>query len=483
MKIAQLFRLPLTLAMLASMPLWAARKEAAPFSARAKEPDRVPPVLSVDTSPVTQDVRHITTYADVLEPAQKSVVSVHSSKYARYSDINPILREFFNIPKEEKQKSGLGSGVVVSANGYILTNNHVIDGADELTVQLHDDREFVATVVGADPKTDIAVLKIEAEGLHAATLADSDKLRVGDVVFALGNPLGVGQTVTMGIVSAVGRSNLNLLGNDGSYESFIQTDAAINMGNSGGALVDAKGRLIGINTAILSPSRGNIGIGFSVPINMASSIMQGLIKNHGVIQRGMLGITPAELSSDYAEMVGLKKSQKGVLVEQLKPEGGPADQAGIQPGDIITGINGKSLSSVQELRITIAPLPPGSEVKVSLLRPDPEGSAETLERTVVLGALENDQDEILSGVSAVPLTPELRRKYGIDRRLEGLIIQTVADDSPYRGRLAEGIVILEVNRSRVTTPAEFRAALRKGATNLIAIHYRGRLRHLVLPVR
>jgi serine protease Do/serine protease DegQ len=217
------------------------------------------PVLRIDPSPVVEGrSTGVVSYADVIEPVQKSVVSIYSTKIVKQRVANP-LRQFFGdaVPDSERnsKQEGLGSGVIVSADGYILTNNHVIEGADELKVSLTDDREFTAKVIGADPKTDVAVIKIDADNLPVITLADSEKLRVGDVVFAVGNPLGVGQTVTMGIVSAKGRNQLGLLENVAGYENFIQTDAAINMGNSGGALVDARGRLVGVNSAIISPSR------------------------------------------------------------------------------------------------------------------------------------------------------------------------------------------------------------------------------------
>ncbi|MCX6952402.1 MAG: trypsin-like peptidase domain-containing protein, partial [Verrucomicrobia bacterium] len=231
-------------------------------SAPAATPNKKPELL-LDLTPVSAGKANVlTSYADVVEPVQKAVVSIYSTKIIKERMmVNPLLRQFFpglQDQERESKQEGMGSGVIVSPDGYILTNNHVVEGADELKVSLADDREFVAKVIGTDPKTDVAVIKIESEKLPVVVLADSEKLRVGDIVFAVGNPLGVGQTVTMGIVSAKGRNKVGIL--DGGYEDFIQTDAAINMGNSGGALVDAKGRLVGINSAILSPSRGNIGI-------------------------------------------------------------------------------------------------------------------------------------------------------------------------------------------------------------------------------
>src|SRR5688500_5105314 len=307
-------------AVLAGPLFGATAKEAKKSTAPARKP-----AIQVDSTPVASGGKAglVMTYADVLEPAQKAVVSVYSTKIIKERiAINPFFRQFFgNIPDQEREsrQEGLGSGVIVSPDGYVLTNNHVVEGADELKITLADDRDFIGKVIGSDPKTDIAVLKIEGQNLPTVTLADSDKLRVGDVVFAVGNPLGVGQTVTMGIVSAKGRSKLGLLENVSGYEDFIQTDAAINMGNSGGALVDARGRLVGINSAILSPSRGNIGIGFAIPVNLASFIMNSLVE-HGAVARGYLGVTTDTVTPDVAEQLGLPKDTRGVVVTDIDPD-------------------------------------------------------------------------------------------------------------------------------------------------------------------
>lgn len=454
------------------------------FALGAKAPENKvnPPELKVDASPVTQNAKPgmPVSYADIIEPVQKAVVSVHSSKTVRQR-VNPILRQFFgNIPDREEKMEGLGSGVIVSADGYILTNNHVIDDADELKVQLSDEREFPAKVIGTDPKTDVAVIKIEAEKLPAVTLADSDKLRVGDVVFALGNPLGIGQTVTMGIVSARGRQ-VGILSEVAGYEDFIQTDAAINQGNSGGALVDARGRLVGINTAILSPSRGNIGIGFAIPINLASSIMHSLLKNDGKVQRGMLGVRGDSLTSDMAEALGLKKDQKGMVVTELYPEDGPAAKAGLKREDVIIAVNDKPVTSLQDLRLVVVQMPPGTTVKVKYLR---EGKEKTVE--VKLGKLDGDTgpDELLEGVKAVPLTEELRKDRRIDRRIaSGLLIEDVSERSPYREYLAPGVVILKINNVDVENLQDAKRLLKPDSMNRFFIYYRGVTRLLAVPVR
>ena len=287
----------LTVLALPGLALTAGDPTAAPPPARPSVP-----VLQIDNSPVSDGKSGlVTSYADVVEPAEKAVVSVESTKTVRQRlAVNPMLRQFFgDIPDQEKddKETGLGSGVIVAATGYILTNNHVVEGFESFKVTLKDGREFPAKVVGADPKTDVAVIKIEATALPVLTLADSEKLRVGDIVFAVGNPLDVGETVTMGIVSAKGRNNLRLLDDVHGYENFIQTDAAINLGNSGGALLDAKGRLVGINSAIISPSRGNIGIGFAIPVNLAASVMTSLIES-GTVRAGFLGVSTVDLTPD-----------------------------------------------------------------------------------------------------------------------------------------------------------------------------------------
>ena len=279
--------------------------------------------LRIDSTEVGANNGVVTSYSEALDAVRPAVVSVYSTKFVRYRTPgtrfnDPLFDRLFGTPGSEtvRPEQGLGSGVIISPEGYILTNNHVVEGADEVRVLLTDNRELVATVIGTDPKTDVAVLKITAENLPSGILGDSDKLRVGDVVFALGNPLGIGQTATMGIVSATGRRGLGLLdrGDDPGYEDFVQTDAAINMGNSGGALVDARGRIVGINTAIISTTRGNIGIGFSIPINLASYVMHSLIES-GSVLRGYLGVNTQDLDPNLAAEFGIKDG-KGSLSTQ-----------------------------------------------------------------------------------------------------------------------------------------------------------------------
>jgi serine protease Do/serine protease DegQ len=430
------------------------------------------PVLRIDSTPVSEGKSPVvTSYADVIDPVKKAVVSVYSTKIVRERlPVNPFFRQFFGdeaAPERESKEQGLGSGVIVSSDGYILTNNHVVEGADELNVLLPDNREFKAKVIGADPKTDIAVIKIDADHLPTVILADSDKLRVGDVVFAIGNPLDIGQTVTMGIVSATGRKNLGLLDNVGGYEDFIQTDAAINMGNSGGALVDAKGRVVGINSAILSTSRGNIGIGFAIPIDLAASIMQSLIGT-GKVTRGYLGVNTDALTAEIAEQLGISKDTQGVVITNVKPDS-PAAKAGLKTNDVIVALNDKAVESLEDLRLLISETAPGTEVFIKFVR---EGKEQTFK--VILGTLSDEiaDNELLPGVTVAKLTDEKRHELNIDDRVAGLLIANVEDNSPYGDKLASGAVIIEIDRIPVTTVEAAKGMLTTGR-HLFLVYFHG----------
>lgn len=436
------------------------------------------PAVKVDASPLGAATGSgVLSYADVIEPVRKTVVSIYSTKKIRERvRTNPLFRQFFpHLPPEERERvqEGLGSGVIVSADGYIVTNNHVVEGADELKVSLSDEREFTAEVVGTDPKTDVAVIKIQADSLPAAILADSDKLRVGDIVFAVGNPLGVGQTVTMGIVSAKGRS-VGILGDIGGYEDYIQTDAAINMGNSGGALVDARGRLVGVNSAIISPSRGNIGIGLAIPINLAASIMNSLVET-GTVARGYLGVGTENVTPDVAEQLGLARETKGVVVSDIIP-GSPAEKAGLRRTDVILAVDGHAVSALEELRLLIAQMAPGALAELRVVR---EGKEQTI-RVKLDRALDNP-DELFAGVTVKPLGAEDRRRLNIDGRVTGLLITEVAEDSPFRSQLAVNAVIMEINRVPVADLAAAREALLvQPSRALLAIYSRGSVRFVVV---
>ena len=435
------------------------------------------PTLKIDSTPVTEGKSPIvTSYADALDAIRPAVVSVYSSKTVR-EQVPEFYRQFGVQGREQKQR-GLGSGVIVSADGYILTNNHVVDEADELKVLLNDDREFTAKVIGTDPKTDVAVIKIDAADLPSVTLADSAKLRVGDVVFAIGNPLGVGQTVTMGIISATGRK-VGILDDVAGYEDFIQTDAAINQGNSGGALIDARGRLVGINSAILSNSQGNIGIGFAIPINLANTIMHSLIET-GTVARGYLGVQTDVLTADKAEEFDLPKDTRGVIITDLNPADGPAAKAGLKRNDIIVSIDDKKVTNTEDLRLLIGQTAPDTKIAVKYLR---NGKPET--KDIVLGRLADDDTptgELITGLQVAPLDDEARKQFHIDERVEGLLITDIDDNSPYRENFRAGAVIEQVNRLPVTDLASAKKALRDGR-NIALVYYRGVYRYIIFHVR
>jgi len=449
--------------------------------AAAKRTDRDEPTLTIDPEPIVNGAGgRVASYADVIEPVQNAVVSVYSSKIVRQRiPMNPLFRQFFGeLPDQESREEGLGSGVIVSPDGYILTNNHVVADADELNVSLPDGREFKAELIGTDPKTDVAVIRIDGDHLPAVTLADSDRLRVGDVVFAVGNPLGIGQTVTMGIVSAKGRNNLGLLDGGEGYEDFIQTDAAINMGNSGGALVDARGRLVGINTAIISTTRGNIGIGFAIPVNLAASVMTSLVKT-GSVQRGFLGVTVNTITPELAATLGLKDGTKGVAIVNVS-EDSPAERAGLERGDAIVRIGDRAVQSLQDLRLVVSQIHPGTTVPVHIVR---EGEERVFD--VEIGTLADaggGPTDLLEGVTVAPLTDETRRSLGIPTRVEGLAVTQVSPDSPYARRIVPGMVIVEINREPVTKLSDARAFLREGR-NLFLIYHRGAFAFLPVQIR
>ena len=440
--------------------------------------------LKLDPAPLAEIAPNAraSSYADVVEPVQPAVVSVYSSKTIRQrAQVPDIFRQFYGdgaFPDQEQRQEGLGSGVIVSKNGYILTNNHVVEEADSLKVSLNDGRELEAKLIGADPKTDIAVIKIDADDLPVVTLADSDKLRVGDLVFAIGNPLGVGQTVTMGIVSATGRS-VGILAEQGGYENFIQTDAAINQGNSGGALIDARGRLVGINSAILSGrgGSGNIGIGFAIPVNLASSILTSLVET-GAVQRGYLGVNIGDIKPDEAEALGLKKDQHGVFIGNV-PAGSPAAKADLKRGDVIVALDGKPVASAQTLRLAIASKLPGAKVELKVLR---DGKERTVK--VELGKLSAAQgaSELLPGVSVKPVDDDVRRQIGAPKDLSGLVITEVKDDSPYARRLAPGMVVVEVNREAVSDLDTAQGLIKPGR-NLLIVYIRGMFTPIAVSVK
>jgi Do/DeqQ family serine protease len=389
---------------------------------------------------------------------------------------DPLFRRFFGLPENQNpQKSpterfqAVGSGVIIdAAQGYVVTNNHVVERAEKIFVTLTDRRQLAAKLVGTDPQTDTAVLKIEAEGLTAVPLGDSKQLRVGDYVVAIGNPFGVGQTATFGIVSAVGRTGLGIEG----YEDFIQTDASINPGNSGGALVDMNGRLIGINAAIISRGGGNVGIGFAVPISMVKTVADQLIA-HGKVTRGALGLSIQDLTPALARAMGIGVSG-GAVVSQVMPQSAAA-KAGIVEGDVITALNGESIMSSAQLRNTIGQMQPGTNVRVTLLRDSKErivtATLDVLAPRTAAAAAPAATPEIapLSGMTLTPI-PRDDPRYG---KLSGAYVANVEPGSVAEASgLQEGDIIVSAERTPVSTPADLGRILRgqkKGAPLLLQI--------------
>ncbi len=405
----------------------------------------------------------IPTLAPMLAEVTPGVVNIAVISRAQDYD-NPLLRDpffrrFFNIPDPRPTVSA-GSGVIVdAAQGYVITNHHVIQKADQVVVTTRDRRRFNARLVGSDPGTDIALLKIDADNLKAIPFGDSDALRVGDFVVAIGNPFGLGQTATSGIVSALGRTGLNIEG----YEDFIQTDASINPGNSGGALVNLRGELVGINTAIIAPSGGNVGIGFAVPSKMARRVMDQLIR-FGEVRRGWLGVTVQDLTPDLAKALGVPLAEGAVVVEVA--EGSPAEKAGLKPRDIITSINGRAMRTSSEVRNELGLTPVGERVEIRVLR---EGRPLTL--TARIGEVGGPG----SGGVAVPQLAGARLA-DVQRggRSQGVGVVSVERDSEaWRLGLRRGDVIIAVNQKRVTSVAELREALKEADRTLALTIVRG----------
>jgi serine protease Do len=436
------------------------------------ENDAKTPAVALDERPLERDGGSRASFAPVVKKIAPAVVRVFTTAKVHNTGfngnggdpaMNDMLRQFFgrqfqgqghmqqpDLPTQRQQ--GVGSGVIATKDGYILTNNHVVDGAEEVKVALQDGREFKAKVIGRDPKSDVAVIKIDAKDLPAVTLADSDKVEVGDVVLAIGNPFGIGQTVTTGIVSAKGRSNMGL-----DYEDFIQTDAAINPGNSGGALVDADGRLIGINTAILSRSGGNQGIGFAIPSNMARDVMTDLIKD-GKVERGYLGVMIQDVTPALAKEFNLKDNN-GAIVSDVMPRS-PADKAGLTSGDVITEFDGHKVSDGQHLKLAVGKAKLGETIPVKFLR---EGSTETVRVTIKdqpgtenlakadsHGDKDKDDTGTLVGVGVGNLDRETRQELKLPENLRGAVVTEVKPDSAAaEAGLKPGDIIQEIDRKAV----------------------------------
>ncbi len=399
------------------------------------------------TLPAAVDGQPMPSLAPMLTRVTPAVVNISSTTRVPVRDAyfeDPMVRQFFGLPAtpRERVEQSLGSGVIVdAAKGYILTNNHVVGGADEISVTLQDGRTFKGKLIGTDPATDVAVVQIPAKHLQALPMADSSTLRVGDYVVAVGEPFGLGQTVTAGIVSALGRSGLG----DSSYQNFIQTDASINPGNSGGPLVNLRGELVGINTMIFSPSGGNVGIGFAIPSNLTAEVMKQLIAT-GRVQRGSLGVQAQAITPRIARALKLKSSQ-GVVVTGVS-NGSAAARAGLQPGDVLTSLDGKPLQSVQQLRNTEGLLPLGSAVRLGIMR---DGQLRQISATLTaekLASVDGDQlDPRLAGVRFRELSQDQRSQgwYGAE------ITAVQPDSRAAQAGLSRGEVLIGVGDQRITS--------------------------------
>jgi serine protease Do len=414
----------------------------------------------------------ILSYNNILENVRTSIVNISIKKeikgnlYSANPFFNdPFFREFFkgygDIPQERIQKS-LGSGVIISKDGYIITNNHVIDGADEIIVNLAGDKkEYEAKLIGKDEKSDLAVIKIEAKNLNAVTFYDSDKVKVGDIVFALGNPFGVGETITQGIVSATGRSGVGIV----EYEDFIQTDASINPGNSGGALINSAGHLIGINSAIISKSGGNVGIGFAIPSNMVTSIATSLIDS-GKFTRAYLGVTISDVSKD---MSSFYDDNYGALITGVE-DNSPAQKAGLKRGDLIISVNGKKIESASELKNTIGSYAPNRVVNIKFLRDKKidivNVTLASLDNKVIAGEFE------YKGMKLSEITPIYKQQLGLS--IEGVLVQEVDQNSEsFDSGIRKDDIIIQIENEEIKNLNEFKKATATKSKKRFFIYRRG----------
>jgi serine protease Do len=442
----------------------------------------------------------ITTFAPLVEKVAPSVVTVFTTQtlsrgQAGSSFSDDALRQFFGgrAPQTQGKQTlqGLGSGVIVSPDGYILTANHVVSGADEIMIGLGNDlRRSKAKKIGTDPGTDVALLKIDENNLPSVNFADSDKARAGDIVLAIGNPFGLRQTVTMGIISAVGRGGMGIV----DYENFIQTDAAINMGNSGGALVDSEGRLLGINSAIFSRSGGNQGIGFAIPANLAREVMQSL-RDKGRVVRGYIGTSVQTLTPEIADAMKLKGQLTGALVGEVEPNA-PAANAGIKTGDVITAVNGNKVNDPRELRLMIGSMAPGTKAQIEINRESENKTFDVQLAEMPPSAANEDTDTsseepaqpekstVFGGVAITNITADIRTALNLPNEVQGAVIANIDTESPAaKAGLREGDVIQEVNKQPVKSAKDLIAISKKLKPNdkiLMRVYSQGRSGYVAL---
>jgi serine protease Do len=421
------------------------------------------PAIRVESAPVNRDAKLGVSFAPVVKKAAPSVVNIYTTRVVHMRVFqnpffnDPWFQQFFGSRVITQKQRVLGSGVIVSPDGYILTANHVAVGADEIKVKVGDKKEYTARIVGMDRPTDVAVLKIDAKDLPAITLGDSDQLEVGDIVLAIGNPFGFSRTVTMGIVSALGRSGLSGFS---QYQDFIQTDAPINEGNSGGALIDAEGRLIGINDAIYSPNGGNLGIGFAVPVNMARYVMNQLIRSGKVTRGNLEGVLIQDITSELAEGFNLT-NQNGALVADVDPNS-TVQKAGIKSGDVITAFNGKDVSDAHALELLVSESSPGSQATVKLFRNGAEKTI-TVGLTELRSEIEPEESgpnlnsrpdkttaDALDGVTVANLESSVRAQLNVPNEIQGaLVVDVEKDSNSANAGLQRGNLIVEINRQAV----------------------------------
>ncbi len=419
------------------------------------------------TLPTELDGTPMPSLAPMLEQSMPAVVNISTSMNVQVQQNplmnDPVFRRFFNIPNQpqQQQKNSLGSGVIIDKDqGYVLTNNHVIDKADKITVTLRDGRQLNAKLLGTDPEADVAVIQIAADNLTALKVANSNQLRVGDFVVAIGNPFGLGQTVTSGIISALGRSGLGIEG----YEDFIQTDASINPGNSGGALVNLRGEFVGMNTAILAPNGGNVGIGFAIPSNMAIQLMESLVQ-HGEVRRGLLGVSTQDLTPELIKAFNLK-GQYGAVVSRID-SGSPAEKAGIEPGDIILAVNGQEIrNGTSQIRTQIGLLQIGDSVNLEIMRGD--------ERKTVTATIGKPKRPQISGDKLHPTLNGAILGATTKEQVEGVLIEKVeANSKLWKTGLRAGDIIVNANRYRIKNLDELKQVVNPQAPLLINLQRGG----------
>ncbi len=428
----------------------------------------------------------ILSYNNAIKDVKKSVVNIATTKKSKQNDQlnelmqNPFFKEFFGnrlpeLKQQERKSHSLGSGVIISANGYIVTNNHVVEGADEIVITLpDDDKEYKAKVIGEDPKTDLAVVKIEAKELQVAKFGDSSNLLEGDIVFAIGNPFGVGETITQGIISALNKNNVGL----NQYENFIQTDASINPGNSGGALVDSRGALIGINSAILSKTGGNNGIGFAIPSNMVQKIATSLIES-GKIERGFMGVSIADLSNDLKELYENKQGAVILMIEKNSP----AEKGGLQVSDLILEVDGVKIKNSNELKNTVASIAPERTITITY-----ERDKKVKTTKVKLAKMDAEQAVTSDGKAASPIeglslleiNDKTRMQYQIPKEIEGVLVLEVKDE---KMGFREGDIIIQVEQTRIASLKDLNTALKeyKNSKKRVIINRQNYRAILVMP--